>query len=231
MIKRLMVMLGLVLALLAAGEALLPAAVSEIVAQGMISQTGSDSVNAQVAKRPAWLMLGGQFDQISVEAANARADKLVFSRFHAVLSDVALDMNTLLTRRLIMLKSVGAVELTAVVTEDELARYLNQTVKGVKNATVAITPGKVQATSSFAIGSFANVGITLEGRIVADSQKIKFVTEKFLLNNSLVGNIGGGMLTEIPLLDLKKLPFGVTVRDIAMEQGQIVIHAGNGGSR
>ncbi len=228
MTKRLIVVLVVIVALIVAGEVLLPAVVSEIVAQGMISQTGSDSVNAQVAKKPALLMLAGQFDKITVDAANARADKLVFSRFHAVLTDVELDMNTLLTRRLVALKSVGAVDLTAVVTEDELARYLNQTVKGVKNAAVAITPGKVQATSSFAIGSFANVGITIEGRIVADNQKIKFVTEKFLLNNSLVGNIGGGMLTEIPLIEMKKLPFGVTVRDIVMEQGKIVIHADNG---
>lgn len=227
MTKRPILILAVIVALFVAGEVLLPAAVSEIVAQGMTSQTGSDNVNARVEKSPALLMLAGRFDKITVDAVNARVDKLVFSQFHAVLTDVALDMNTLLSRRLVALTSVGAVDLTAEIGQDELARYLNQTVKGVKNAAVVITPGKVQATSSFAVGTFANVGITIEGRVVADDQKIKFVTEKFLFNNSLVGNIGGGVLTEIPLIEMKKLPFGVTVRDITMEQGKIVIHADN----
>lgn len=225
--KRLIYVLAFVLVLGFASQILLPAILSEIVAQGMISQTGSDNVTAKVEKRPALSMLTGSFDKITLSAANARVDKITFSDFKATLTDVQLDMNTLLSKRLVAMKSVGTIDVAATITEAELARYINQSVKGVKNAVVTINPDKVQATSSLAFGSFATVNVTIEGKIVVDSQKIKFVTERFMLNNTPVGSIGGMTLTEIPLVETKKLPFNVTVREIVAEKGQVVIYADN----
>lgn len=225
--RKIMIGLGIIGILLVASQLLLPVAIADIVAQGMVSLTGSENVKAEVAKRPALLMLAGKFDNITLDAKNAKTDKLTFSELHAVLKDVQIDMNTLLSRRLVAIQSVGDIDLKVVFSQEELARYLNQSVKGIKNATVTITPEKIQASSHFAIGGFANVAITLEGKIVGDGQKIKFVTERFLLNNNLVGNVGGAMLTEIPLFDLTKLPFNVHVRNIVLEQGRVVIYTDN----
>jgi len=125
------------------------------------------------------------------------------------------------------LQSVTDVDIIVVMRQDDLAQCLNQTVKGVKNAVVTITSDQVKASSTFAIGGFANVDVGLEGRIVGDGQKIKFVTEKFLINNRASGNIAGTLLTEIPLLDLNKLPFHVGVRDIVMENGKVSIYLDN----
>lgn len=227
MTRRLVIGLGIIAVLLIASQILLPMAVSDIVAQGMVSLTGSQNVRVNVEKSPALLMLGGKFDRITLAAQNAKTDKLTFSELHAVLQDVQIDMNTLISRRLVAVRSVGDVELSVVFQQEELARILNQSVKGIKNATVAITPDKVQASSNFAIGGFAQVAVTLEGKIVGEGQKIKFVTERFLLNNSHVGNIGGSMLTEIELADLSKLPFNVHTRNIVLEQGRVVIYTDN----
>lgn len=227
MTRRLVIGLGIIAVLLIASQILLPMAVSDIVAQGMVSLTGSQNVRVNVEKSPALLMLGGKFDRITLAAQNAKTDKLTFSELHAVLQDVQIDMNTLISRRLVAVRSVGDVELSVVFQQEELARILNQSVKGIKNATVAITPDKVQASSNFAIGGFAQVAVTLEGKIVGEGQKIKFVTERFLLNNSHVGNIGGAMLTEIELADLSKLPFNVHTRNIVLEQGRVVIYTDN----
>lgn len=225
--KRLIFLIVFLVALALASEIILPAVVSEIVAQGMISQTGSENVSAKVQKSPAVLMLGGSFDQIKVDAVNARVDKIIFSEFTTVLKDVQLDMSALYSKRLIALKSVGNIDVTATITEAELARYINQSVKGIKNAVVTITPEKVQTTSTLSLGGFAIFSVTIEGKVVVDSQKIKFVTERFILNNSPVGSFGGGAFTEIPLVELKKLPFNVSVRDIVTEKGKIVIYADN----
>lgn len=225
--KRLIYVLAFILVLGVVSQFLLPAVISEIVAQGMISQTGSEHVTAKVEKRPALSMLTGNFDKITLSAANARADKITFSDFKATLTDVQLDMNTLLSKRLVAMKSVGTIDVVATISEAELTRYINQSVKGVKNAVVTINPDKVQATSSLAFGSFATVNVTIEGKIVVDSQKIKFVTERFMLNNTPVGSIGGMTLTEIPLVETKKLPFNVNVREIVAEKGQVVIYADN----
>ncbi len=227
MSKRLIIILAVILALVAASEALVPTVVSDIVARGMANLTGSDNVSVTVVKHPAIYMFGGQFDQITVQETNAKIDKITFSDMKVALSNAQLDMGALVSHRQIVLKTVQDVDLSVTVTQEELANYLNQAVKGVKNSTVAITPENVKVSSNFAIGGFANVAVTLEGKIIGEGQKIKFVTERFLLNNMLVGNIGGSVLTEIQLVDLKKLPFNVSVRDIDMEQGKVIINTDN----
>jgi hypothetical protein len=216
-----------VLLLLAAGELLLPKVLSDIVAKGMMGLVGSEHVTVTLTKRPALFMLGGKFDMISVNAEQAKADKLVFSDMSITLKDAQLDMGTLLSRRVVAFQSVGDVDIKATVTQEELAEYLNQTVKGVKNAVVDISTDKIKASSTFALGGFANVAVALEGKIIGDGQKIKFVTDRFLINNRMTGNIGGSLLTEIPLVDLNKLQFHVNVRDIVMENGKVNLYLDN----
>ncbi len=216
-----------ILLLAVAGEVLLPMILSDIVAKGMRGLVGSEQVTATLTKRPAFLMLGGKFDTITVSARQAKADKLVFDDMSITLKDAQLDMGALITRRLVAFQSVGDVEIRGTVTQDELARYLNQTVKGIKNAVVDIQSDKIKASSSFSLGGFANVAVSLEGKIVGDGQKIKFVTDQFLLNNRMTGNLGGALLTEISLVDLNKFPFHVNVRDIVMESGKVILYLDN----
>ncbi len=225
--RLLLISVGLLLIVALVAEVMLPQVASDAVAQGMKELTSSAQVQAQVLKRPALGMIAGSFDKITVDATDAKVDKIAFSQFRATLTEVQLDRERLYFRRVVVLEQVKDVDVMAVITQEEVTRYINQNVKGVKNATVIMDKGKMQVTSSFAFGGLATVAITLEGRIVGDGQKIKFVTERFLLNNVAVGNIGGSLLAEIPLVDLKKLPFGVTVRDIALEQGKLILYADN----
>jgi len=225
--KRLFLGLVLVLILVAASELLLPMVMSNAVNQGLMSLTGSDRVAATLTKRPALLMLGGNFDSIQITAEHAKIDKFVFSEMSIALTNVQLDMGKLINSRVVDLQSVDNVDIIAVVSQDELARYLNQTVKGVKNAVVVITPDKVKASSTFAVGGFVNVAVSLEGRIISDGQMVKFVTDQFLVNNKSTGSIGGSLLSEIPLLDVNKLPFHVNVRNIVMENGKVSLFLDN----
>ncbi len=228
MSKRLIVVVAVLLVLIvAASEALLPTVLSEFVAQSMRGLINADHVYVRLEKHPAVVMLGGQFDAIIVTATNVKIDKIMFSEMLVSLKEVQLDTSALLTRRQMALQSVGDIDLMATVTQDELARFLNQSVKGVKNAVVSITPEKAQVTSQFALGGFANVAITLDGKVVSDGQKIKFITERFLLNNILVGNIGGALLGEIVLADLKNLPFSVSIRQVVMENGKVTVYTDN----
>lgn len=229
MVKRLSVIVVILLVLFTAEELLLPRFLSSLVAHGMTQATGTDQVEVEVAKRPAFLMLGGQFDNVHVMAHNAKVDKIAFAELDTVLTNVELDMNTLLTRKVVAIKSVRDIDLTAVITQEELTRYLNQSVKGIKNVAVSIDAGKVKVSGNLTLSQIASLAVTLDGKIVGDGPKIKFVTERFLLNNASVGNFGGTLLTEIPLVDMKKLPFGTEVRSITSENGKITILADNRG--
>jgi len=225
--KRLFFGLAVALMLVAASELLLPVVMSNAVNQGLMSLTGSNQVMAKLTNSPALLMLGGKFDSIQIKAEHAKIDKFVFSEMSIALTNAQLDMGKLISQRVVDFKSVDGVDIIAVVSQDELAQYLNQTVKGVKNAAVVITPDKVKASSTLAIGGVVNVAVSLEGRIVSDGQIIKFVTDRFLVNNMSTGNIGGSLLTEIPLVDVNKLPFHVNVRDVVMENGKVTLYLDN----
>jgi hypothetical protein len=191
--------------------------------------TGSRQVSARVDKTPAILMLDGSFDRVTADVSEVKTEKITFRNMHLNLTDVKLDVKTLLTSRKLVLEQVKGVELTAIIGQEELANYLNNSVKGIKNANVTITPDKIQVSSALTLGGIARLDIKLEGRIASDreNRRITFVTERFWLNNSPVGNIGGSLLTEVPLVDLKKMPFNVNVRDVVMEDNQIIIYTDN----
>ncbi len=225
--KRMKIIVIAIVALIAAGELFMPWLVGSLIARGMSGATGSDRVTAQVAKRPALLMFDGRFDSVRIHAYDSKVDKIVFAELDATLKDVALDMPALITQRKVAVKGVRDIDLTAVITQEELSRFLNQSVKGVKNAKVVIESGKVNVTAGFLLGQIASIAITLEGKVVGDGHRIKFVTDRFLLNNTAVGNIGGSVLTEIPLVDLRKLPFGVKAKSVVMDAGRITIVADN----
>lgn len=169
-----------ILLIAVASELLLPMILSDIVAKGMMGLVGSEQVTATLTKRPALLMLGGKFDVITVNAQQAKADKLIFNDMSITLKDAQLDMGALITRRLVAFQSVGDVDIRGTVTQDELARYLNQTVKGVKNAVVDIHSDKIKASSTFALGGFANVAVSLrEKLLVTDKRSSLLLTDSY----------------------------------------------------
>jgi hypothetical protein len=226
-VKRITIIIIALIAVIALGEIAMPWLVGSLIARGMSGATGSDRVTAEVAKRPALLMLDGRFDSVRIHAYDARVDKIAFAELDATLKNVALDMPVLISQRKVAVKGVRDIDLTAVITQEELARFLNQSVKGVKNAQVKIDPGKVTVSANFLLGQIASIAIALDGKVVGDGYKIKFVTDRFFLNNTAVGNIGGTVLTEIPLVDLRKLPFGVKASNVVMDAGKITIVADN----
>ncbi|WP_371372049.1 DUF2993 domain-containing protein [Sporomusa aerivorans] len=229
--KRLTTLILFLVMVMAGVEILLPKLVSDAVAQGLRDQTGSAKVTAKVDKSPAIFMLGGQFDRVLADASDVKTDKVTFRNMHIALGGVAVNMQSLLFGRKLELKNVDDVEVTATLAQEEIANYLNSSVKGVKNAVVTISSGKVEVVSALTFGSIARVDVKLEGRVIGDreNRRIKFVADRFWINNSPVGSIGGALLTEVPLVDLKKMPFGVNVRDVVMEQGQVIIYTDNRG--
>lgn len=230
MLKRLILILIVVFALFLGAEAFLPKFLSEAVAQGLSAATNSREMSVKLEKSPAVYMLAGRFDHIVADVAEAKIDKIVVHAMHLSLDDVELDGGKLFSERKIAVQKAGDIKLSAVITQEALANYLNTSVKGIHDATVTITPEKTLVGSQWTIGGLAKIDVKLEGKIINDKQKIKFIPDRFLINSSSVNTsslFGGTLLSEIAVLDSDKLPFGVVVRDIIMQNGQVIINADN----
>ena len=227
MIRRLALLLVVLGTLAAAAEFLLPAALSELVARGMARTLGTDKVAVTLENRPAIFMLGGDFTRVTAAARDAKVDRLVLSDARVTMTGVKLDMEQLVASRTIALERVKTVDLAVTLSQEEIARYIASSVKGISNVAVTVTPSRVRASGMLTIGGIAKVAVTLEGRIVADQAALKFVADRLVLNNAFARNIAGSVFSEVTLLEFAKLPFGVRGRDVAMEEGQVVITADN----
>lgn len=225
--RRLKAIIIVIVALAVLSELLLPWAAGAFMANGMKQLTAAEDVTVKAVKTPAVSMVNGRFDRVLVNAVNAKIDKFVFNELTLALENVKINMGALLGQRTLVIDSVQNIDLTAVISQEELSRYLNQAVKGVRGAEVTIGGGKVRITSSYLLAGIASMSITLEGRIVGDGHKLKFVTDQFLLNNAGGKNISGSFLAGIPLVDLRKLPFGVEIKAVTMEDGKVTVHADN----
>ncbi|MBP2640590.1 MAG: hypothetical protein H6Q66_1541 [Firmicutes bacterium] len=217
-------LLALALLLGIAAQFVLPWLVSDFIARSVGNQMQTEQITAKVTKTPAFLMLGGTFDEVAISAVKAQTGRLVFQEMNVVISAASIDMPALLRDRRLVLSSAEKIELSGVITQEELSRYLNANVKYVKNAAVTVRDGRVAIDAQLVIIGPIAVKVNLDGRIVGDDRQIRFVTEHFSLNDGLAGNISGALLTEIPLADLRQLPFAVGVREIVMEQGRIIVY-------
>lgn len=205
----------------------LPQLVADAVAKGMQGILNSSQISAQVEQQPALLMLTGQFARVQLTADAAQVGKISFDKMQAELTQVQLDMFKLLTARRVEVQRLGTAHLTAELTQAELARYLQQSVKAVSAATVQIDQGRVSVTGAVGLGQIAKVNISVNGRVVADGAKIKLVLENVAVQNSLVGKLRGSVLSDIELADLSSLPFGVKVKQIIADQGKLTLIADN----
>lgn len=227
MLKRLGFIFVVLAFILFFSQFLLPVAIADILGDAMATATRAEKTDAQVEKMPALMMLGGSFDHVRVHAEAAKTDKITFDRFDVEMKQVKVDMYSLVRTRKLEDVSAQSVKVEAVVSENELARAINKSVKGAKDAKVTITPEKVSAEGMVSIGGVVNAKVRLEGKIISQDGKIVLKTENFQINHGIVGKLGGKMLTDLVLVDLMDLPFHVTVKNIILEQGRAVIHADN----
>lgn len=223
--KRLLLVGILLLVVIVFGQMLLPKFFESIIGGAMQTATNAQEVEVRVEKEPALSMLTGDFDLIDINAYQAEAGRVRLDEFAISLKGVHINLGDLISKRSLSMKSADDITMRAVITEAELNKTLNQGVKGISNAKVNIMPDDVTITGDMSVGGMLNASIVVHGEIIASDNAIVFHTEDVQLKNGLVGKIGGKLLTDIVLVDLKKLPFDVTVKNIALEQEMATIYA------
>jgi hypothetical protein len=224
MIKR--ILIGAVLTFLmvfALSELFLPFLVAQQIEAGLSKSFGTQDIHAKVKARPAMAMLGGTFSTITVDGKNIKTDKLTIGQFSAVFTNTTIDLPKLTNERTLMFRSIGSFDGTIILNEQELNDFVAQSVKGVKNVKVVLQPDVMKVTGDLGLGPTV-VGIAMEGKLRGDQTQLKFITERFFVNNAVVStNFAGNALTEFLLFDMKKLPIAAAIRDVILEEGRVVI--------
>ena len=221
-----MKILLVIIALIAAiSELILPFAASLALDRALARAVPSREMSVSARSFPGLRLAIGDFGQIRATGTDARIGRLGVKEMRMSLEDARIDMGALVSQNQLVLRDVRDLQVSMKFTEADLAAYLSEQVKEVKDARVLITPGKVEIKSGIDLGpiKFA-LGVT--GRIVGDDKSIRFVSDS--LNFSGTGGRSfGAMLGEVILVDLAQLPFKVGVRKVTMETGSFTIQADN----
>ena len=227
MLKRLTIWGIVFIILIGLSQIFLPMAVSGGIAKAIKVFADTEQVQVQAEKFPAFFMLGGNFDKITVQAKGAQTDKIIFDNLEIQLEDVQIDALSLFNKNEFLMKKVRNADLKAIVSEKELASLINRKIKGAKNAEVIITPEKVIVKSTLSLGNVVNAEVMLEGKIIVSDNRIVFTTERFDIDNSTFGKFGGSVFTDLVLADFKQLPFEVKIKKIELGNKQVLIFADN----
>lgn len=224
MIKRFL--LGTVLILLGGfvlSELLLPYYIGKQMEAGLRKAFNTEDIKATVQASPALAMLGGNFSTITVNGTDIHTDKLVINQLSAVFTNTSIDMNRLMTKRSLAFRNIGGFEGTIVLREEAINQFMAQRVKGIKNVRVALVPENMKVTGDLVLGP-AVIAVSMEGKLRGEETQLKYKAEQLLVSKTAVGvNLAGSGFTDFVLFDMHKLPVAATVRDVIIEQGQVVI--------
>jgi len=216
----------IVCALIFISEIAIPFTVSFAIEKALTRSMPSKDLAISARTFPGVLLLTGRFSKIRADAADAKIGKLNVHEVHMVVEDATIDIVTLLKTRQIIVSESRDTQVRMVFTESDLKNYLNSEVKEARNSFVTISKDKVEVKTSADLGGLLSLTIGVKGKIIGDSQSIKFLGETLSIGGA--GGLSGGFLSgEIVLVDLTKLPFKVGVRQVIMEEGKVTILADN----
>lgn len=219
------VIIGFLAASIAFSEIVTPLAVSWWLDQALNKVMPARQHNVSARSLPGVTLWLGRFDSVKSVAEEARIDGLKIQEARVTIDDARLDMAELAGNSRIAVKQVRDLQIMLKVNEKDLAEYLGNKVKEVKNPSVKILKDKIEIRSDVDLG-ILKLAVGVDGRIVGDASSIRFRSDRLEVKNAGGLNFGA-LFAEIPLLDLTKLPFKVAVRKIVTDAGVITIYADN----
>ena len=118
-----------------------------------------------------------------------------------------------------------SLELTGVITADNLADLLKRKVDKVEDITVTITPQSVTADGKVKIAG-RQADIHLEGVVFDDDGSVYFRMTKLDIRNALFGKaVIGNFFGDILLINLHTLPFSAELDRVVQKDGEVVLMA------
>ena len=227
--KFLIVFAGVLALLLVFGETLLPAW-ARATAETMLKERGAESAEVTLQSTPGILLLLGEVDTLTADAKGVRIGELRMDRVQLSGSGVRFSAKELFLDHRVHLLSAEDLKLTGTVSENALRDLLTKRVDKLENVKVTIDEDGVHATAEVKIfGRMADV--TLEGKIVEDTQALYFHMTRLDIKNAVVGKAKlGDIFGDILITKLDALPLKTRIESVDHRAGAIVVRLAAGGN-
>lgn len=231
------ILIALVVLTVAAGafaQFIAPNALTNYLRNKVIELTHAQEVTLQLTAFPSAKMVLGYVDSVHCTAADATIGELNLKRAVLDGSSVHINMKELLlptdgisrdehTNR--CLESAAALELSGVITEDALSKFLSEKIEQLKDPQVIMTADGITAESKVKIlGREADVQIG--GQIIARDGDLYFQILHVNVENAILRRVNlDRFLGDFNLTEAVKMPFGMQFRTVEMRQGEVFVKA------
>ena len=223
--KKLLMIVGLVFLLcVGLAEALLPKLGSEALVRELQQALKTDAVMVSARTFPACRLLIGHIGDIDIEAEHGMLGNLPTEKLSLHGECVQMPQDVLVNNNF-AITDADVLTLTGIVTEGNLADFLNHDIKEIEDAKVKITKEKVLADATTKImGRSADVHI--EGVFFIEDNAIclrltNVKVKKLFFGRDLTANL----FDRIDIYDFNRLNMPVELDEAIHEEGQVVLKA------
>lgn len=223
-------LLAVIVALLAGTEALLPPFLAARVADGLAASTGSAAVEVQMRSFPAYRMLAGDVDRMTVTLSGVKVDGLAVESLRLDAAGVHLDVAGLLRGRLRSqgwpLTGQGAATVEAVVTEAALEEWARAQLPAQVDVQVDVGADGVELRGRTTVLGIA-MNVAVQGRVEPsdDGRRLLFVPETVIVGGQALADWVAQGIREMytAAVDLNAAPVPLVVEEVRHQAGRLVI--------
>lgn len=223
--KRVSVLIGIIVLLAAFSQLILPGIIGGNLASRIKEATQAENVTADVKAMPGFMLLAGRMDRLDIVVDNAKLGDIQVAQMTLHGENVQVDLSAIDSRDGSAIQSAGDLELTGVITQQELQDMLVRKLEKVENLHVQMDVDKISATGQLKLlGRMAD--ITLEGRVLPENGGLYFHMTRLDIRNAILGQaVLGDFFGDILIFDLHNSPIRAEIDDVQQQAGQVVIKA------
>lgn len=223
-------LLTVMVALLAGTEALLPPFLAARVADGLAASLGSAAVEVQMRSFPAYRMLAGDVDRMTVTVSGVEVDGLAVESLRLQAAGVHLDVAGLLRGQVggggWPLTEHGAATVEAVVTETALKEWVRAQLPEQVDVQVKVGTAGVELRGRTTVLGIA-MDVAVLGRVEpsADGSQLVFVPETVSVGGQALADWVAQGIREMykAAVDLNAAPVPLVVEEVVHQPGRLVI--------
>lgn len=219
--SRLLWLIGVLAALAAGGQAVVPPLVDQALARSITPLTGPASVNqVQVTAVPFWTLAAGRFQDLTVTGRGWQAGPLKLSSVGVDWQDGAVNVADLLRRRQLVPSSEGHMRVRIAVDGPALAHLLEKSGR-VTDVVVNVRRDYVELSGTVRLNGLSG-RVTAEGTLDVSPNK-----RQILFHPTQVDGVGLPFRTSLPIfsLDQVELPVTLELTSVRLSPPDVVVEA------